>query len=64
MAEDGNRIVKDITDNNQDAIFVKADVTQKSDIQAVVDSALTTYDKIDILYNGADIHDGYDNAVE
>lgn len=62
--EDGNRIVKDITDNNQDAIFVKADVTQKSDIQAVVDSALTTYDKIDILYNGADIHDGYDNAVE
>ena len=62
--EDGNRIVKDITDNNQDAIFVKADVTQKSDIQAVVDQALTTYGQIDILYNGAGIHDAYDNAVE
>ncbi|SJN26753.1 SDR family NAD(P)-dependent oxidoreductase [Psychrobacter sp. JB385] len=62
--EDGNRIVKDITDNNQDAIFVKANVTQKSDIQAVVDKALTTYDQIDILYNGAGIHDAYDNAVE
>ncbi len=62
--EDGNRIVKDIKDNNQDAIFVKADVTTKSDIQAVVDKALTTYDQIDILYNGAGIHDAYDNAVE
>ena len=46
------------------AIFVKADVTKKSDIQAVVDKALTTYDQIDILYNGAGIHDDYDNAVE
>lgn len=62
--EDGNRIVKDIRDNNQDAIFVKADVTEKTDIQAVVDQALTTYGQIDILYNGAGIHDAYDNAVE
>ena len=62
--EDGNRIVKDIKDSNQDAIFVKADVTEKSDIQAVVDKALTTYGQIDILYNGAGIHDAYDNAVE
>ena len=62
--EDGNRIVKDIRDNNQDAIFVKADVMEKNDIQAVVDQALTTYGHIDILYNGAGIHDAYDNAVE
>ena len=62
--EDGNRIVKDIRDSNQDAIFVKADVTKKSDIQAVVDKALTTYGQIDILYNGAGIHDAYNNAVE
>lgn len=62
--EDGNRIVKDIRDSDQDAIFIKADVTQKSDIQAVIDKALTTYGQIDILYNGAGIHDAYDNAVE
>ena len=62
--EDGNRIVKDIRGNNQDAIFVKADVMEKNDIQAVVDQALTTYGHIDILYNGAGIHDAYDNAVE
>ena len=62
--EEGNRIVKDIKDSDQDAIFVKADVTEKNDIQAVVDKALTTYGQIDILYNGAGIHDSYDNAVE
>ena len=62
--KDGNRIVKDIRDRNQDVIFVKADVTEKTDIQAVVDQALTTYGQIDILYNGAGIHDAYDNAVE
>lgn len=62
--KEGNRIVKDIKDSNQDAIFVKADVTEKNDIQAVVDKALTTYGQIDILYNGAGIHDAYDNAVE
>ena len=62
--EEGNRIVKDIRDSNQNAIFVKADVTQKNDIQAVIDKVLTTYGQIDILYNGAGIHDAYDNAVE
>jgi len=62
--KDGNRIVKDIKDNNQEAIFVKADVSKGSEIQAVVDKALETYGQIDILYNGAGIHDGYDNAVE
>lgn len=62
--EDGNRIVKDIKKNDQDAIFVKADVTEKTDIQAVVDKALENYGHIDILYNGAGIHDAYDNAVE
>ncbi|MGP4787720.1 SDR family NAD(P)-dependent oxidoreductase [Psychrobacter sp. 1Y11] len=62
--KDGNRIVKDIKDNNQEAIFVKADVSKGSEIQAVVDKTLETYGQIDILYNGAGIHDAYDNAVE
>lgn len=62
--EDGNRIVQDIKDNGQEAIFVKANVTNKVEIEAVVDKALETYGQIDILYNGAGIHDAYDNAVE
>ncbi|WP_296236333.1 SDR family NAD(P)-dependent oxidoreductase [Psychrobacter sp. UBA5136] len=62
--EDGKRIVNDIKDKGQEAIFVKANVTDRAEIQAVVDKALETYGQIDILYNGAGIHDGYDNAVE
>lgn len=62
--EDGNRIVQDIENNGQEAIFVKADVTNKSEIEAVIDKALENYGQIDILYNGAGIHDGYDNAIE
>lgn len=62
--KDGNRIVKDITNKGQEAIFVKADVSKGAEIQAVVDKALETYGQIDILYNGAGIHDAYDDAVE
>ncbi|MBK3393163.1 SDR family oxidoreductase [Psychrobacter sp. M9-54-1] len=42
--EDGKRIVKDITDKGQDALFVHGDVTKKAEIQAVVDKDL--YDKL------------------
>lgn len=62
--KDGSRIVKNIKDSNQEAIFVKADVTQASEIQAVIDKALETFGQIDILYNGAGIHDAYKTAVE
>ena len=62
--KDGNRIVKGIEDNGQEAIFVKADISKGSEIQAVVNKALETYGQIDILYNGAGIHDAYNDAVE
>lgn len=62
--EDGNRIVKAIKDKGQDALFVQADVTEALEVQEVVDKALETFDKIDILYNGAGIHDKYKTALE
>lgn len=61
---DGKRIIKEITDSGQQAIFVEADVTQASEIQAVVDKALEAFGQIDILYNGAGIHDAYKTALE
>ncbi|SFC57530.1 3-oxoacyl-[acyl-carrier protein] reductase [Alkalibacterium subtropicum] len=63
-AEDGDRIVKAIKDKGQEAIFVKADVTDASEVKQVVDTAIETFDHIDILYNGAGIHDKYKSAVE
>jgi len=62
--EDGKRIVEAIKDKGQDALFVKADVTRSSEVQHVVDQAIETFGHIDILYNGAGIHDKYKTAVE
>lgn len=61
---DGNRIINEIKDKGQQAIFIEADVTQASEIQAVVDKALEAFGQIDILYNGAGIHDAYKTALE
>ena len=61
---DGDRIVKEIKDKGSEALFVKADVTKADEVKTVVDKALETFDHIDILYNGAGIHDSYKTAVE
>lgn len=62
--EDGNRIVNEITEKNMEAIFVRADATDATEVKQVIDKAIETYDHIDILYNGAGIHDKYKTAVE
>jgi len=62
--DDGDRIVKEIKDKGSEALFVKADVTKADEVKTVVDKALETFDHIDILYNGAGIHDSYKTAVE
>ncbi|GEK89457.1 3-oxoacyl-[acyl-carrier protein] reductase [Alkalibacterium putridalgicola] len=62
--EDGNRIVNEITEKNMEAIFVRADATDATEVKQVIDKGIETYDHIDILYNGAGIHDKYKTAVE
>ena len=62
--DDGDRIVKAIKDKGQEALFVKADVTKADEVKTVVDKTLETFEHIDILYNGAGIHDSYKTAVE
>lgn len=62
--DDGNRIVEEIKKGGKEALFVKADVTNSVEIKEVVDQALKTFGKIDILYNGAGIHDNYKTAMD
>ncbi|OJF89891.1 SDR family NAD(P)-dependent oxidoreductase [Alkalibacterium sp. 20] len=62
--QDGDRIVKAIKANGQEAVFAKADVTQAAEIKTVIDKAIKVFGQIDILYNGAGIHDNYKTAVE
>lgn len=48
-------IVNDITVNGGKAIYQTTDVTRKADVQALVDKAVNTYGKIDVIINNAGI---------
>jgi 3-oxoacyl-[acyl-carrier protein] reductase len=62
--EQGNQIVNDIKQSDGEAIFIKIDVTDQSSIEEGVRKTLEAYGTIDILYNGAGVHDGYKNVLE
>ena len=62
--KDGNRIVEEIKEAGGEALFLKLDVTQFSEVKDVLDTLIETYGTLDILYNGAGIHDEYQNALE
>ena len=46
-----------------EATFVKADVSKDADARAMIDHALTTYDRLDCLYNNAGITPEADHSV-
>lgn len=48
-------IVNEITANGGKAVYQTTDVTRKADVQALVDKAVNTYGKIDVLINNAGI---------
>lgn len=62
--EEGNRIVKDITDNEGQSIFAKVDTTKFDDLKKAAEKAKEEYGTLDILYNGAGIHDSYQTALD
>ncbi|MCB1640308.1 MAG: SDR family oxidoreductase, partial [Xanthomonadales bacterium] len=47
------QIVSDITAQGWEAIAVPTDVTQRADLQKLVDTAISTYGRIDVLFNNA-----------
>ncbi|WP_080146662.1 SDR family NAD(P)-dependent oxidoreductase [Marinilactibacillus piezotolerans] len=62
--EKGNRIASEIKQDNGEAIYVKVDTTKKEDLQDAVKSIKDAYETIDILYNGAGIHDSYKTVLD
>ena len=60
----GNQIVESIKNQGYEALFVKMDVSDAADVKEGVKKTLDAYGTIDILYNGAGIHDEYQNALE
>ncbi|HLR68350.1 MAG TPA: glucose 1-dehydrogenase [Virgibacillus sp.] len=60
----GQRIVHDIKQNNGEAIFIKIDITNQASIEDGINKAVEEYGTIDLLYNGAGIHDAYKNVID
>jgi len=53
----GEQVVRDIEKLEAEAIFVRADVSNRTDVERMVRATLDGFDKIDILVNNAGIHD-------
>ena len=51
----GERVVEDIRTEGGDAIFVKADVSESSEVQRLVNDTVSAYGKLDVLFNNAGI---------
>lgn len=64
--KEGQRIVEEIKEHNNKAkaIFVHLDVTDSNSVEQGVKATTQEFETIDVLYNGAGIHDAYNNVVE
>lgn len=51
--EEGQETVRLIKDAGGDAVFVQADITQESDVKAMVDRAISVFGRLDIAFNNA-----------
>ena len=59
MNEDGGQqTVHMITENGGEAIFVRTDVSNAVEVQALISQAVTTYGRVDCAHNNAGISGG------
>lgn len=54
--ENAGKVVAEIKEKGGRAIAVKCDVTQKSEVDAMIDKAISEFGKLDILVNNAGIY--------
>ncbi|WP_026674643.1 SDR family NAD(P)-dependent oxidoreductase [Alkalihalobacterium bogoriense] len=53
--DQGQQLQQTLTNDGYDALFVKADVTNETEIQQVVNKTISQFGRIDILFNNAGI---------
>jgi NAD(P)-dependent dehydrogenase (short-subunit alcohol dehydrogenase family) len=59
----GEETVRLVREAGGDASFVKVDVSRETDAKAMVDHAIATYGRVDVLYNNAGIMPEADHSV-
>ena len=50
---DGQSVVEEIRATGGEAIYVKVDVTKSEDVARMIDTAVTAFGRLDVLYNNA-----------
>ncbi|MFZ3589513.1 SDR family NAD(P)-dependent oxidoreductase [Bacillus sp. DJP31] len=54
--EDGGaRTLKELQEINPTALFIKTDVSKEENIQHVIETTMTKFDRIDLLFNNAGV---------
>jgi NAD(P)-dependent dehydrogenase (short-subunit alcohol dehydrogenase family) len=59
----GRQVTAEVTDAGGQASFVRADVSREEDARAMVEHAVATYGRVDVLYNNAGIMPEADHSV-
>jgi meso-butanediol dehydrogenase / (S,S)-butanediol dehydrogenase / diacetyl reductase len=55
VEEGGQKVVEEIKSAGGDAVFVKCDVSKSTEIDETISTAVSTYGRLDILFNNAGI---------
>ena len=61
--EAGQDTARTVTEAGGQATFVRADVSNEAEARAMVDHAMTTFGRVDVLYNNAGIMPAADHSV-
>ena len=59
----GQQTVESVQEAGGDAAFVRTDVSNEADAKAMVDHAVATYGRVDVLYNNAGVMPEPDHSV-
>lgn len=62
--KNGKETVRRIKEAGGDAVFVKADVSQEAEVEALIKKTVETYGKLDCAFNNAGIHKVFVSTVD